>query len=91
MTTPSMPRTPLDDARAAFDPLSTPDKTAFVLQATFETIGQALAETGRTLSDAIHAMDVDAWFRPPGAAPTDPPPPAPPTTPPPVPKRPRAA
>ncbi len=90
MPTPQTPRTPLDDARAAFDPLTTSDKTAFVLQATFETIGQALAETGRTLSDTINAMDVDAWFRPPGAAPTDPPP-APPTTPPPVPKRPKAA
>lgn len=89
------PASPLDDARAAFDPLSTPDKTAFVLEATFETLGQALSETGRSISTAIHALDLDLWFRAPGeptpppAAP--PPPPAAPTTPPAVPPRPKAA
>ena len=76
---PDSPRPPFDDVRAAFERLATPDKAAFVLEATFETIGQALAETGRRVSDAVSSLDLDALFRmdgthdapgatPPGAA-----------------------
>ena len=38
---------PFDDVRDAFADLGTSEKAAFVLEATFETLSQALAETGR--------------------------------------------
>ena len=56
-------RPPFDDVRAAFERLATPDKAAFVLEATFETIGQAITETGRRVSDAVSSLDLDALFR----------------------------
>ncbi len=61
----SAPRPPIDDLRRAFERLTTPDKAAFVLEATFETIGQALAETGRRVSTAVQDLDLDAIFRDP--------------------------
>jgi hypothetical protein len=61
MTDPSRP--PFDDVRAAFERLATPDKAAFVLEATFDTIGQALGETGRRVSEAVSSLDLDALFR----------------------------
>lgn len=60
---PNSSRPPFDDVRAAFDRLATPDKVAFVLEATFETIGQALGETGRRVSDVVSSFDVDSLFR----------------------------
>ena len=71
------PNRPIADARAAFGRLATSDKAAFVFEATFDTIGQAIAETGRTLSDAVSSMDFDALFRMDGrdfASPPAPPP-----------------
>lgn len=56
---------PFDDLRAAFDRLATPDKAAFVLEATLGTIGQALTETGRQVADAISGLDLDSIFRDP--------------------------
>ncbi len=56
---------PYDDLRAAFDRLATPDKVAFVFEATFGTIGQALTETGRHVADAVSSLDLDSIFRDP--------------------------
>ena len=50
-------------ARAAFDDLPTTEKTAFVIEATFSTIGAALRETGQHLADAIHEFDPEDFFR----------------------------
>ncbi len=81
---PSDRRTPFDDVREAFSDLRTSEKAAFVFEATFNTLGQAITETGRRVSTAIDDLDIDDWFRPPprpeadfGAPP--PPPPKPPT------------
>ena len=85
---------PFDDVREAFADLGTSEKAAFVLEATFETIGQALAETGRRAATVLDDLDVDSWFRmepddvgaPPPPPPAPPPPagPPPPVVPPPV-------
>ena len=56
---------PYDDLRAAFDRLATPDKAAFVLEATLGTIGQAITETGRHVADAVSSLDLDSIFRDP--------------------------
>ena len=61
-----MPQTP-DPLRDAFNRLATPEKVAFVVEATFDTIGQALGETGRRFSDAIKEFDLDALFTAPGS------------------------
>ncbi|MEM1056346.1 MAG: hypothetical protein AAGI52_12545 [Bacteroidota bacterium] len=50
-------------AREAFADLPTPEKTAFVIEATFSTIGAALRETGQRLADVITEFDPDAFFR----------------------------
>lgn len=55
-------RPPFDEVRAAFERLATPDKAAFVFEATFETIGQAIAETGRRFSAAVSSLDLDSVF-----------------------------
>ena len=48
--------------REAFAQLDTQDKTAFVLEATFGTIGSALNETGQRLADAVEqVMREDFW------------------------------
>ncbi len=75
---------PLDAVRDAFSDLGTSRKAAFVLEATFETLSQALAETGRRAAEALDDLDIDDWFR--TAEPADvgaPPPPPPVATPPP--------
>ena len=79
---------PFDDVRDAFHTLGTSEKAAFVLEATFETLGQALAETGRRAATVLDDLDIDNWFRtrPPedvGAPPPPPPAPPPPAAPPP--------
>lgn len=81
---------PFDDVRAAFGRLGTSEKAAFVFEATFGTLGQALEETGRRVSAAIDDLDVDAWFRTPPRGPRPPRRPRPPrsATPPPRPDAP---
>ncbi|WP_412067793.1 hypothetical protein [Rubrivirga sp. IMCC43871] len=69
---------PLDAVRNAFSDLGTSRKAAFVLEATFETISQALAETGRRAAETIDDLDIDAWFREPEPADVGAPPPPPP-------------
>ena len=73
-------RTPFDDVRDAFADLDTSEKAAFVFEATFSTLGQALQETGQRVAEAIDDLDIDSWFR--TTEPEDvgaPPPPPPPT------------
>ncbi len=72
---------PFDDVRDAFADLGTSEKAAFVLEATFETIGQALSETGRRAAAVLDDLDIDSWFRtwePQDVGAPPPPPPAPP-------------
>lgn len=67
--------------RAEFEKLGTQDKTAFVLEATFATIGQAIEETGRQVADALdHVANFDfgSW-REPGDEPPAPNPAEPPS------------
>ncbi|WP_412063333.1 hypothetical protein [Rubrivirga sp. IMCC45206] len=73
---------PLDAVRDAFSDLGTSRKAAFVLEATFETLSQALAETGRRAAETIDDLDIDAWFRASEPADVGAPPPPPPVTPP---------
>ena len=42
--------------RAEFEKLGTQDKTAFVLDATFATIGQAIEDTGRQFADILERV-----------------------------------
>lgn len=51
-----------DAARAAFDKLDTNEKSAFIFEATFNTIGQALEETGRRVADIFESINVDDLF-----------------------------
>ncbi len=54
-------------ARAEFEKLETQDKTAFVVEATFATLGQAVEDVGRELADALERVanaDFDWWDRP---------------------------
>lgn len=51
-----------DAARAAFDKLNTSEKSAFIFEATFNTIGQALEETGRRMADIFESVNVDDMF-----------------------------
>ena len=88
MATPRSTPDPFDSVRDAFSGLGTSEKAAFVLEATFETIGQALAETGRRAASVVDDLDIDSWFKAPtpdvGAPPAPPaaaPPPAGPAKP----------
>ena len=54
---------PFETIRKAFEDLETSEKAAFVLEATFETIGQALAETGRRAAETIEGLGIDSWFQ----------------------------
>lgn len=54
---------PKAKARDAFADLPTPEKTAFVIEATFQTIGEALRETGQRLADVINEFDPESFFR----------------------------
>ncbi|MDX1532014.1 MAG: hypothetical protein R3362_10860 [Rhodothermales bacterium] len=51
--------------RAEFEKMEAQDKAAFVLEATFSTVGRALEETGRRIADVLEdAMeDVESAFR----------------------------
>jgi hypothetical protein len=53
---------PFDSVRDAFAGLGTSEKAAFVLEATFETLSQALAETGRRAASVLDDLDIDSWF-----------------------------
>ncbi|WP_420457054.1 hypothetical protein [Rubrivirga sp.] len=80
---------PFDDVRDAFADLGTSEKAAFVLEATFETLGQALSETGRRAASVLDDLDIDSWFRtwePQDVGAPPPPPPAPPPASKPAPK-----
>ena len=50
-------------AREAFADLSTPEKTAFVIEATFSTIGAAFRETGQRLGEIITDFDPESFAR----------------------------
>lgn len=43
-------------ARDEFEKLGTQDKTAFVLEATFATLGQAIEDTGRQFADVLERV-----------------------------------
>ncbi len=58
-------------ARAEFEKLETQDKTAFVVEATFATLGQAVEDAGRGLADVLERVasydfgwGESAWNRP---------------------------
>ncbi len=55
-------KSPLDDARAAFDRLGMPDKTAFVLESAFRTIGQAVSDAGEMVAEAVSSFDASDPF-----------------------------
>ena len=78
------PHDPFDTVRDAFSDLGTSEKAAFVLEATFETLGQAISETGRRAASIIDDLDIDSWFRAPDAENVGAPPPPPPAPAPPV-------
>lgn len=92
--------TPFEDVRKAFADLRTSEKAAFVFEATFDTLGQALSETGQRVAEAIDDLDIDSWFQdrptmgedfaapPPPPEPPPPAPPKPPRTTPPTPRTP---
>jgi len=80
-------RDPFDDVRDAFADLGTSAKVAFVIEATFETISEALAETGRRAASALDDLDIDSWFDAEAEPEMGAPPPPPPAPPPPVRKR----
>ena len=61
------PSPPRKAARAAFDKLDTQEKSAFIFEATFSTIGQALEETGRRVSEVVESFDLDDLFTAPPA------------------------
>lgn len=70
-----------EKTRSEFKKLETQDKTAFVLEATFATIGQAIEETGRHFADAMEraaTFDFGSW-REEGDEPDAPNPAEPPT------------
>lgn len=81
-----------EHVREAFAKLETQDKAAFVLEATFDTVGQALRDVGQSVGDVIEKMGKEDFFddlfrtraRTPGAAEGA----APDVTPPPTPPRP---
>ncbi len=52
--------------RAEFEKLEPQDKTAFVVEATFTTLGQAIEETGRQFADVLERVvnfefDFGSW------------------------------
>jgi hypothetical protein len=51
-----------EQVREAFAKLETQDKAAFVLEATFDTFGQALRDVGQTVGDAVEKMGKEDFF-----------------------------
>lgn len=67
--------------RAEFEKLEPQDKTTFVVEATFTTLGQAIEETGRQVADVLERVvnfDFGTW-REPSSEPDTPNPAAPPS------------
>ena len=50
------------DAREAFARLDTQDKAAFVLEATFDTVGQALRDVGQGVGDVLEKVGKEDFF-----------------------------
>ena len=71
-------RAQYEKVRDEFAHLGTQDKTAFVLEATFATIGEAIRETGQHMADLFERVSKDDFWTPPTADEEAPePPPAP--------------
>ncbi|HLT47520.1 MAG TPA: hypothetical protein VK002_09860 [Rubricoccaceae bacterium] len=51
-----------EHVREAFARLDTQDKAAFVLEATFETVGQALRDVGQSVGDVIEKVGREDFF-----------------------------
>jgi hypothetical protein len=56
----SAERAAYEEARAAFEKLVTQDKVAFVVEATFTTLGHAVEDLGRGLGDLFEGLARDA-------------------------------
>lgn len=69
----SSKRASYEDARSAFERLDTQDKVAFVVEATFTTLGLAVEQAGRALAAVIEDLARKAEEAQPGTA-TEPPP-----------------
>ncbi len=67
-------------ARAEFEKLDTQDRTAFVVEATFATVGRAVEDAGRQLSDLMEEVNQAfsrTWADRPPREPKPPKPPSP--------------
>ena len=51
-----------EHVREAFSRLETQDKAAFVLEATFDTVGQALRDVGQQVGDALEKVGKEDFF-----------------------------
>lgn len=51
-----------NDVRDAFKPLSTPDKATFVIEATFNTLGEAIRDAATQFGEAMESFDVEEVF-----------------------------
>ncbi|MDX1421176.1 MAG: hypothetical protein R3181_14520 [Rubricoccaceae bacterium] len=51
-----------EHVREAFARLETQDKAAFVLEATFDTMGQALRDVGQSVGDTLEMMGREDFF-----------------------------
>jgi hypothetical protein len=56
----SSERTSYHEARSAFEKLETQDKVAFVVEATFTTLGRAIEHAGRTFSVVLDDLAASA-------------------------------
>lgn len=70
--TDSRTRAQYEKVRDEFAHLDTQDKTAFVLEATFSTIGEALKETGQHMATLFEQISKDDFWTPPTADEEDP-------------------
>lgn len=52
----------LNDARDAFRSLSTPDKAMFLIEASFNTLGEAIRDAAEQVSDVLESLDADDIF-----------------------------
>lgn len=60
MTDARSERSSYKEARSAFEKLEAQDKVAFVVEATFTTVGHAIEEVGRGLTDIFDGLARDA-------------------------------
>ena len=61
-------RAQYEKVRDEFAHLGIQDKTAFVLEATFDTLGEVVREAGKTVSDLFERVSKDDFWTPPTAA-----------------------